>query len=67
MSHKTLHGVLHPDGTLTVSNDHLPDHPVSVVVTLLDKDDESLAEIGDYQQTLADYEERLVRGEILWQ
>lgn len=67
MSFKTVQGILSPDGKLTLSNESLPDHPVPVMVTLLEHDDESLSDLGDYQPQLADYEDRLARGEIQWQ
>jgi hypothetical protein len=65
---RTVEGVLHPDGTLTLPQEELPGHPVRVMVTLLEAtDDAALAELGDYAAQLADYEERLARGEIRWQ
>jgi hypothetical protein len=68
MAFKTLEAVLHPDGRLTLSPADLPDHPVRVMVTLLEGDEDStLAEPGDYLEQLTDYEERLARGEIRWQ
>jgi hypothetical protein len=68
MSFKTVEGVLHPNGTLSLSEAELPSHPVRVMVTLLeDMNDAALADVGDYNERLIDYEERLVRGEIQWQ
>ncbi len=68
MNQKTLEGVLHPDGHITLPQEALPDHPVRVMVTLIDADDDkSLAQPGDYLEKLTDYEERLARGEIQWQ
>jgi hypothetical protein len=68
MTHKTLEGVLHPDGRVTLPLAELPDHPVRVMVTLLESDsDAALVEPGDYLDQLTDYEERLARGEIRWQ
>jgi hypothetical protein len=68
MTHKTLEGVLHPDGKVSLPQDERPDHPVRVLVTLLeDTEDATLAELGDYLDQLTDYEERLARGEIHWQ
>ena len=68
MTFKTLEGVLHPDGTLILPKDELPDHAVRVMVTLLEApDDAALADLGDYDEQLRDYEERLARGEIRWQ
>jgi hypothetical protein len=72
MSSRTLHGVLHPDGTLTLSGESMPDHAVPVMVTILEQEgelleQEHLAELGDYVTKLADYELRLARGEIQWQ
>jgi hypothetical protein len=68
MTFKTLEGVLHPDGTLTLPKEELPAHAVRVMVTILEAiNDASLAEVGDYCEQLRDYEERLARGEIRWQ
>jgi hypothetical protein len=68
MTHKTLEGVLYPDGRVSLPPEALPDHPVRVVVTLLEADDDTaLADPGDYLERLTDYEERLARGEIRWQ
>jgi hypothetical protein len=68
MTFKTLEGVLNPDGTLTLPKEELPDHAVRVMVTLLEAaDDAALAEVGDYNEQLLDYEERLARGEVRWQ
>jgi hypothetical protein len=68
VSHKTIQGVLHPDGTVSLTGGGLPDHPVPVMITLLEQDEESsLAELGDYLPDLVDYEERLARGDIQWQ
>ena len=68
MTFKTIEGVLHPDGTLTLPKQDLPDHDVRVMVTLLEGTaDAALAEVGDYNEQLQDYEERLARGEIRWQ
>jgi len=68
MIHKTLEGVLHPSGRLTLPLDQLPDHSGRVLVTLLeDREEAALVEPGDYLDRLTDYEERLARGEIQWQ
>jgi hypothetical protein len=68
MVQKTLEGVLHTDGQVILPPEALPDHPVRVMVTFLEVDDDAaLAEPGDYLAQLADYEERLARGEIRWQ
>jgi hypothetical protein len=68
MTYKTLEGVLHPDGKVALPRDEMPDHPVRVLVTILDCGDEAaVAELGDYHEQLTDYEERLARGEIQWQ
>jgi len=56
---------LHPDGRVTLPTDLLPDHPVRVMVTLLEDGDETgPSEPGDYLGQLADYEAQLARGEI---
>lgn len=68
MIYKTLEGVLHPDGKLLLGAAELPDHPVRVMVAILETSDEAaLAEPGDYLQQLTEYEERLARGEVQWQ
>jgi hypothetical protein len=68
MTYRTLEAVLHPDGTVTVPAGELPDHPVNVMITILERDEDArLAELGDYLDQLTDYEERLARGEIQWQ
>ncbi len=67
MVYPTLEGVLHPDGRVSLPAEQLPDHPVRVLVTILDDDEQALAEPGDYLERLTDYEERLARGEIRWQ
>jgi hypothetical protein len=67
MTYKTVEGVLHPDGTVTLSPAERPDRPVRVLVTLLEDDVEGpLAELGDYLHQLTDYEERLAQGEVRW-
>jgi hypothetical protein len=67
MTYKTLEGVLHPDGQVALPREAWPDHPVRVLVTILEGGEENLAEPGDYLEQLTDYEERLARGEIRWQ
>lgn len=68
MIYRTVESQLNPDGRLTLSPDQLPDHPVRVMVTILETDEENaLTELGDYLEQLTDYEERLARGEIHWQ
>ena len=65
---KTLEGVLNPDGRLTLPPDELPEHPVRVLVTILEGGEgDKLSELGDYLGQLIDYEDRLARGEIRWQ
>jgi hypothetical protein len=68
MVYKTFQGVLNPDGRLTLPAAELPEHPVRVMVTILEpSEEEALAEVGDYLDQLTDYEDRLERGEIqLW-
>jgi hypothetical protein len=68
MTYRTLTGVLHPDGKVMLQLEELPDHPVRVLVTLLEDNEEAgLSEVGDYLEQLTGYEERLARGEIRWQ
>lgn len=68
MTYRTLEGVLHPDGKVTLSPAELPGRPVRVMVTILEPDEETeLSEAGDYLDKLTEYEEKLGRGEIQWQ
>lgn len=67
MTYRTVEGTLHPNGTIALPAELVPDHPVRVMVTLLENEDVSLAEPGDYHECLSEYEERLARGEIQWQ
>jgi hypothetical protein len=68
MIYKTVEGVLHPDGTITLPREELPNHDVNVMITILERGEEALlSEPGDYLNQLTDYEERLARGEIQWQ
>lgn len=68
MIYRTVEGVLYPDGRVTLPAEEMPAHPVRVMVTLLQADeDAALSEVGDYLGQLTDYEERLARGEIRWQ
>jgi hypothetical protein len=63
-----VQGVLHPNGTLSLPAEDLPDHAVPVMVTIMESDEaESPVDPGDYLTTLTEYEERLARGEIQWQ
>ncbi|MEZ8220657.1 hypothetical protein GG496_000824 [Candidatus Fervidibacteria bacterium JGI MDM2 JNZ-1-D12] len=65
MVYKTVEGILYPNGKIDLPVEDLPDRPVRVMVTILGEV-ENLAEIGDYLDQLADYEEKLARGEIQW-
>ncbi len=68
MTYRTLEGVLHPDGKVTLAPADLPGHPVRVMVTILEPEEESeLSEVGDYSEKLSEYEEKLARGENQWQ
>ncbi|HEX5447439.1 MAG TPA: hypothetical protein VFW87_26730 [Pirellulales bacterium] len=68
MVYRTLETTLGPDGRLELSPNELPEHPVRVMVTILEgNEDRELSEMGDYCGRLADYEDRLARGEIQWQ
>jgi hypothetical protein len=68
MIYRTLEGVLNPDGRVVLPPDELPEHPVRVMVTILEGAEErALSELGDYLERLTDYEERLARGDIQWQ
>jgi hypothetical protein len=67
MIYKTLEGVLNPDGRVTLSPEDLPEHPVRVMITILENGEEqALSELGNYLDQLTDYEDRLARGEIQW-
>lgn len=60
MIYRTLEGVLHPDGRLTLPAQEMPQRPVHVMVTLLtEPEDDAVAEIGDYAARLEDYEDTL--------
>ena len=68
MIYRTFETTLGPDGRLDLSPQDLPEHPVRVMVTILeDGEGRKLSELGDYHERLIDYEERLTRGEIQWQ
>jgi hypothetical protein len=68
MTYRTLEGVLHPDGKVSLSPAELPGRSVRVMVTILEPDEEmALSEVGDYGEKLTEYEEMLARGEIQWQ
>lgn len=68
MIYKTVQGVLHPDGSVSLPRQELPDHDVKVMITILERSEDAiLSEVGDYGIQLSDYEERLARGEIQWQ
>ena len=61
MSYKTVQGILHPNGTLTLTGDQLPAHPVPVMVIILEPDEElALANLGDYHGKLTDYRTALI-------
>ncbi len=67
MAYRTVESILHPDSHLTLPPSELPRHPVRVMVTILEEDDEdTLADIGDYSESLADYEKLLAQGSIQW-
>ena len=67
MAYRTLESVLHPDSHLTLPASELPLRPVRVMVTILEDDDtDALADIGDYNDTLNDYEGLLEQGAIQW-
>jgi hypothetical protein len=68
MVYKTLEAVLTPDGQIDLPREELPEHSVRVLITILDQSDGAvLSEVGDYLDCLADYEERLARGDVQWQ
>jgi hypothetical protein len=55
---------------LDLEGGRMPDHDTPVLVTFLEDELEregvQLGDVGDYADTLSDYEERLARGEIQW-
>ncbi len=68
MTYRTLEGVLHPDGKVTLAPADLPGRPVRVMVTILEPEEETeLSDVGDYLEKLSEYEAKLARGEIHWQ
>ncbi len=68
MTYRTLEGVLHPDGKVTLAPADLPGRPVRVMVTILEPEEETeLSDVGDYLEKLSEYEKKLARGEIQWQ
>ncbi len=68
MIYKTVEGVLHPDGTISLPQEELPTHDVPVMITILEPSEEALlSEPGDYLKHLTAYEEQLARGDIQWQ
>jgi hypothetical protein len=66
----TVRGWVRRDGRLDLEEGKVPDHDMPVLVTFLEdevqRESAELSEIGDYADTLSDYEERLARGEIQW-
>ncbi|HXG10603.1 MAG TPA: hypothetical protein VNK04_12650 [Gemmataceae bacterium] len=56
MNTKTLETILRPDGRVSPPPEELPDHPVQVMVTFLEADEEiSLTEPGDYLDQLTEF------------
>ena len=67
MAYRTLETVLHPDSHLALPLAELPQRPIRVMVTMMEDDEaETLADIGDYDETLTNYEELLAQGAIQW-
>ena len=65
--YKTADGILTPDGKLTLKNGTIPKFPMEVLVTFLKPFSETdLSDIGDYNEKLISYEEKLAKGEIRW-
>ena len=68
MTYRTLEAVLNPNGQIVLPPDELPEHPVRVMVTFLERrEEDTLTEPGDYLEQLTAYEDRLARGEVQWQ
>jgi hypothetical protein len=64
---KTINGILTPDGKLILKDEKLPEFPIEVMVTLLQPAlDTDTVELGDYNEKLISYEEKLAKGEIAW-
>ena len=62
---KTINGILTPDGKLILKDEQLPEFPVEVMVTLLKPTaDPDLADIGDYNERLISYEEKLAKLDL---
>ena len=70
MAYRTLDSVLHPDSHLTLPASELPLRPIRVMVTIREDDDvdetDTLADLGDYDESLSDYEKLLAEGAIQW-
>ena len=67
MAYRTLETILHPDSHLALPLAELPQRPIRVMVTMMEDDEaETLADIGDYDETLTNYEELLAQGAIQW-
>ena len=67
MAYRTLEAILHPDSHLALPLAELPQRPIRVMVTMMEDDEaETLADIGDYDETLTNYEELLAQGAIQW-
>ncbi len=67
MAYRTLDSVLHPDSHLTLPASELPLRPIRVMVTIMEEDDaDELADVGDYDETLSEYEKLLQQGAIQW-
>ena len=65
--YKTISGILTPDGKLSLKEGKLPNSPVEVMVTILSTlSEQDLSDIGDYNEKLIEYEEKLAKGRIRW-
>jgi hypothetical protein len=62
----TVRGWMRRDGRVDLEDGPLPDHDTPILVTFLEDDFDgesaALSDLGDYAETLADYEERLARA-----
>lgn len=67
MAYRTIDSVLHPDSHLTLPASELPLRPIRVMVTIMEEvETDELAEVGDYEETLLEYETLLEQGAIQW-
>lgn len=68
--YKTLKGILYPEGRIEFLEEEKVNHPVEVMITLLDENLQEdlviLSSMGDYLKQIDSYENQLAQGKILW-